>query len=111
MVAAHQQVNENLQNLNLNPKPSPNPHPLVPRGPLEYRGFYEFFRRNPTQFQGGFAFDAAIEWIQGVERIFTAMNYTEAQKLTYATYMLVIEAENRWEYTRRQMEAEGRLIS
>ncbi|KAF1892656.1 hypothetical protein Lal_00031928 [Lupinus albus] len=61
--------------------------------------------RNPSQFHGGFAPDAAIEWIQGVERIFRAMNCSEAHKLAYAIYMLVMEAENWWEFTRRQMEA------
>ncbi|KAF1865887.1 hypothetical protein Lal_00033345 [Lupinus albus] len=111
MVAALQQMNENLHNLNQNPAPSPSLQPLVPPGPVEYRGLYEFCRRNPSQFHGGFAPDAAIEWIQGMERIFRAMNCSEAQKLAYDTYMLVTEAENWWEFTRRQMEAEGQLIS
>ncbi|KAF1891879.1 hypothetical protein Lal_00016909, partial [Lupinus albus] len=47
------------------------------------------------------------EWIGS----FRAMNCSEAQKLAYATYMLVKEAENWWEFTRRQMEIEGQLIS
>ncbi|KAF1883362.1 hypothetical protein Lal_00042291 [Lupinus albus] len=46
-----------------------------------------------------------------MERIFRAMNYSEAQKLAYATYMLVTEAEKLWEFTRRQMETEEQLIS
>ncbi|KAF1894800.1 hypothetical protein Lal_00021094 [Lupinus albus] len=82
MVAALQQVNENLHNLNQNPTPSPSAHPLVPPEPAEYRWLDEFCRRNPNQFHGGFALDAAIEWIQGVERIFRAMNYLEAQNTT-----------------------------
>ncbi|KAF1870948.1 hypothetical protein Lal_00015248 [Lupinus albus] len=85
--------------------------PLVPPEPEEYRGLDEFCRRNPSQFHGGFPHDAAIEWIQGIERIFRAMNCLEAQKLAYATYMLVTEAENWWEFTRRRMETEGQLIS
>ncbi|KAF1879822.1 hypothetical protein Lal_00037325 [Lupinus albus] len=84
--------------VNVNPiaesAPSPSSHPLVPPGPAEYRGLDEFCRRNPSQFQGGFAPDADIEWIQGVERIFRAMNCSEAQKLAYATYMLVTEVED-----------------
>ncbi|KAF1888073.1 hypothetical protein Lal_00024085 [Lupinus albus] len=110
MVVALQQVNENLHNLNQNPAPSLSSHPLVPPGPAEYRGLDEFCRRNPSQFSRGFAPEAAIEWIQGVERIFRAMNCTEAQKLAYATYMLVTETENWWEFTRRQMEADGHPI-
>ncbi|KAF1894357.1 hypothetical protein Lal_00027206 [Lupinus albus] len=77
MVAALQQVNENLQNLNQNPVPSPSSHPLVPPGSTEYRGLDEFCRRKPSQFQGGFALDAAIEWVQGLERIFRAMSCSD----------------------------------
>ncbi|KAF1862652.1 hypothetical protein Lal_00013413 [Lupinus albus] len=84
---------------------------LVPPGPAEYQGLDEFCRRNPSQFHGGFAPDAALEWIQGMERIFWAMNCSEAQKLAYATYMLVTEGENWWEFTTRQMEMEELLIS
>ncbi|KAF1891030.1 hypothetical protein Lal_00001166, partial [Lupinus albus] len=111
MVAALQQMNENLHNLNQNPAPNPSSQPLVPPEPGEYRGLDEFCRRNPSHFHGGFAPDATIEWIQGMERIFRAMNCLEAQKLAYATYMLVKEAENWWEFTRRQVEADGHLIS
>ncbi|KAF1892663.1 hypothetical protein Lal_00031935 [Lupinus albus] len=84
---------------------------LVPPGPAEYQGLDEFCKRNPSQFHGGFAPDAALEWIQGIERIFRAMNCSEAHKLAYATYMLGTEAENWWEFAIRQMETEGQLIS
>ncbi|KAF1868305.1 hypothetical protein Lal_00000698 [Lupinus albus] len=36
------------------------------------------------------------------------MGCGDVQKVTYASYMLPNEAENWWEMTRRQMEAEGR---
>ncbi|KAF1882477.1 hypothetical protein Lal_00039125 [Lupinus albus] len=111
MVATLQQMNENLRSLNQNPTLSSSSQNLVPPGPTEYRGLDEFCKRNPSQFHGGFAPDAALEWIQGMERIFRAMNCSEAQKLAYATYMLVTEAENWWDFTRRQMETEGQLIS
>ncbi|KAF1887829.1 hypothetical protein Lal_00023837 [Lupinus albus] len=104
-------MNENLQHLNQNATPSPSSQPLVPPGPAEYRGLDEFCRRNPSQFQGGFAPDAAIEWVQGLERIFRAMSCSDAQRVAYATYMLVKEAENWWEMTRRQMEVEGQIIT
>ncbi|KAF1887745.1 hypothetical protein Lal_00023752 [Lupinus albus] len=67
-------------------------------------------RRNPSSFQGGFAPDAAIAWIQRLERIFKAMSCTDAQKLAYATYLLEKEAESWWEFALRQMEAEGQVI-
>ncbi|KAF1869302.1 hypothetical protein Lal_00018394 [Lupinus albus] len=70
MVAALQQVNENLQSLNQNAAPSPSSHPLVPPRPVEYRGLDEFYKQKPKQFQGGSAPDAANEWVQSLERIF-----------------------------------------
>ncbi|KAF1888879.1 hypothetical protein Lal_00036921 [Lupinus albus] len=111
IAAVLQNVNENLQHLNQNAMPSPNPHPLAPQGPVEYRGLDKICRRNPNQFQGGFAPDAANEWVQDLERIFRAMGYFETRKVTYASYMLVNEAENWLEYTRRQMEAEGYAVT
>ncbi|KAF1894784.1 hypothetical protein Lal_00021078 [Lupinus albus] len=111
MVAALQQVNENLKSLNQNATPSLSSQPLVLPGLAEYRGLDEFCKRNPSQFQGGFALDASNEWIQGLERIFRAMSCNDAQKVTYASYMLVKEAETWWEFTRRQMKTEGRVIT
>ncbi|KAF1888951.1 hypothetical protein Lal_00036664 [Lupinus albus] len=90
MVAALQHVNENLQNLNQNAAPSPSLQPLVPPGPVEYRGLDIFYRRNPSQFQGGFAPDAGIEWVQGLQRIFRAMSCSDAQKVPYAGFLLLL---------------------
>ncbi|KAF1858906.1 hypothetical protein Lal_00044995 [Lupinus albus] len=73
MAAAILNVNENLQHLNQNINHHPNPPPLVRQGPAEYHGLDEFCRRHPSQFQGGFAPDAANEWIQELEKIFRAM--------------------------------------
>ncbi|KAF1866150.1 hypothetical protein Lal_00031454 [Lupinus albus] len=73
-------------------------------GSAEYRGLDEFCRRNPIQFQGEFALDAAIEWVKGLERIFRAMRCSDAKKVPYATYMLVKEAENWWEMVRLEEE-------
>ncbi|KAF1870766.1 hypothetical protein Lal_00002665 [Lupinus albus] len=111
MVATLQQMNENLRSLNQNPAPSPSSQNLVAPEPAEYHGQNEFCKRNPCQFHEGFAPDAALEWIQGIEQIFRAMNCSETQKLAFATYLLGTEAENWWEFTRRQMETEGKLIS
>ncbi|KAF1892888.1 hypothetical protein Lal_00032327 [Lupinus albus] len=67
-------MNENLRSLNQNPAPIPSSQNLVPPGPTEYRGLDEFCKRNPSQFHGGFAPNDALEWIQGMDRIFQAMN-------------------------------------
>ncbi|KAF1894626.1 hypothetical protein Lal_00033684 [Lupinus albus] len=96
-------MNENLQNLNQNANPHPNQHPLAPQGPAENHGVDAFCRRNLSQFEGGFAPDAANEWIQDLEKILRAMGCGDNQKINYASYMLTKEAENWWEYTRRQI--------
>ncbi|KAF1892982.1 hypothetical protein Lal_00039295 [Lupinus albus] len=101
MVAALQQVNENLRSLNQNAAPNPSSHPLVPPGPAEYPGLDEFW---------GFVPDAANEWVQNLERIFRTMGCCDVQRVTYASYMLANEAEIWWEMTRRQMEMEGQVI-
>ncbi|KAF1892903.1 hypothetical protein Lal_00039977 [Lupinus albus] len=94
MVATVQQMNENLRSLNQNPAPSPSSQNRVPPGPTDYQGLNEFCKRNPSQFHRGFSPDAALEWIQGIKRIFRAMNCSEAHKSAFATYMLGTEAGN-----------------
>ncbi|KAF1866075.1 hypothetical protein Lal_00013512 [Lupinus albus] len=74
MVAALQQMNENLHSLNQNTTLSPSSQPLAPTEPTEYRG---------------------------LERIFRALGCGDVQKVTYASYMLTKEAENWWGMTRR----------
>ncbi|KAF1891344.1 hypothetical protein Lal_00016975 [Lupinus albus] len=39
------------------------------------------------------------------------MGCNDVQKVTYASYILVKEAETWWEFTRQQMETEGRVIT
>ncbi|KAF1867062.1 hypothetical protein Lal_00049490 [Lupinus albus] len=67
MVAALQQMSENLQHLNRSVAPGPSSHTLVQQGPAEYRGLDKSCKRNPSRFQGGFTPNAAIEWVQGME--------------------------------------------
>ncbi|KAF1860212.1 hypothetical protein Lal_00033408 [Lupinus albus] len=67
MVAALQQMSENLQYLNRSVAPGPSSHTLVQQGPAEYRGLDKSYRRNPSPFQVGFTPNAAIEWVQGME--------------------------------------------
>ncbi|KAF1879619.1 hypothetical protein Lal_00033277 [Lupinus albus] len=69
MVAALQQVNENLQRLNQNASPSPSSDPLVPPGPAEYRGLDEFCKQKPKQFQGDSLRMLQVK-VQSLERTF-----------------------------------------
>ncbi|MDV3201234.1 MAG: hypothetical protein Q8877_03555 [Sweet potato little leaf phytoplasma] len=80
-------------------------------GPTEFKGLADFRKCNPPKFGGGFRPDEAQRWIQELEKIFQTIPCTEEQKVTYAAYMLVGEAENWWKYTRQALEHEGRLIS
>ncbi|KAF1869466.1 hypothetical protein Lal_00022874 [Lupinus albus] len=67
LVEVLQGMNENLQNLNRSVASGPGSHTLFSQGPTEYRELDKSYRRNPSQFQGGFALNAAIEWVQGIE--------------------------------------------
>ncbi|KAF1884286.1 hypothetical protein Lal_00042938 [Lupinus albus] len=67
MVAALQQMSENLQHLNRSVAPGPSLHTLVQQGQAEYRGLDKSCRRNPSPFQVGFTLNAANEWVQGME--------------------------------------------
>ncbi|KAF1897711.1 hypothetical protein Lal_00032469 [Lupinus albus] len=93
-----EEEDEGDRHLNQNATPGPNPQTLAPQGPIEYWGLDEFCRRNSTQFEGGFAPEAANEWIQSLECIFRAMGCSN-------------DTENWSEYALRQMESEGQAIT
>ncbi|KAF1863199.1 hypothetical protein Lal_00042503 [Lupinus albus] len=67
MVEVLQGMNKNLQKLNRGVALGLNLHTLVSQGPAEYRELDKSCRRNPGQFQGRFAPNAAIEWVQGMK--------------------------------------------
>ncbi|RDX80954.1 hypothetical protein CR513_38429, partial [Mucuna pruriens] len=48
----------------------------------------------------------AQNWSREVEKIFLAMEYTDAQKVIFSISILVEEAEYWWENTRTCMEVE-----
>ena len=67
--------------------------------PVEYRGLSAFTRHHPPKFEGKFNPEGARQWISEVEKVFVAMGCLEEHKVTYATYLLVGEAENWWKFT------------
>lgn len=79
--------------------------------PVEFQGLTEFRRNNPSKFNGEYDLDKAEVWIQEMEKIFEAMMCPMEQRVTYATFMLVREAEYWWRATRQLLEAEGREIT
>ncbi|XP_027368272.1 uncharacterized protein LOC113874240 [Abrus precatorius] len=79
--------------------------------PVLNRGLSEFCKNKPSQFRGVFNPDGAQLWIEELEKIYEAMVCTEEEKVTYAAFMLVGEAEYWWRITRQQLETEGIMMS
>lgn len=77
----------------------------------ESQEFFEFRSNNPTQFKGGYDPEEAEHWIQELEKIFEIMACSADRRVTYATFMLMGNAEYWWQGTRRLLEAEGREIT
>ncbi|CAL0314075.1 unnamed protein product [Lupinus luteus] len=107
MTAAIQGVNASFHQMNQQQQQQAQSS----QGSTQYKGLDEFCRRQPPRFEGGFAPKAANEWIQELEKIFRALMCADDQKVTYATYMLSKEADNWWEFTRRQMVHEHQVVS
>ena len=74
---------------------------------VESQGLEEFRRNKPPQFSGGYNPEKAELWIREIEKIFRVMNCTEKQKVNYAVFMLIGEAEYWWENTRKLLENGG----
>nr|KYP38781.1 Transposon Ty3-I Gag-Pol polyprotein [Cajanus cajan] len=77
----------------------------------ESQGLVEFRRNKPSQFDGGYNPEKAELWIKEIEKIFRAMNCPDNQKVNYAVFMLVGEAEYWWDSTRRLLEGGGIIIT
>ena len=63
---------------------------------LEYLKFAEFRKANPPCFRGIFDPDKVDEWIKAIENVFSILDYTDRQKLVFATYMLEVDVEFSW---------------
>ena len=71
-----------------------NPH--GPRVDLDYLKFEEFKKANPPSFQGAYDPDKADEWIKAMEKVFSILDCSDHQKVTFAIYMLEADAEFWW---------------
>ena len=60
----------------------------------EYKGLMTFCKNHPPKFSGNFDPEGAKLWLAEIEKIFEAMGCLEEHKVTYATFMLVGEAEH-----------------
>ena len=77
--------------------------------PMENQGLETFCRINPHK--GGFNPKGAQSWITEIEKIFIAMTCVNANRVTFATFMLVEEVENWWRFTKQELEDEKRQIT
>ena len=85
-----------------------NPHgPGNRHGPgadLDYLKFAEFRKANPPSFRGAYDLDKVDEWIKAMEKVFSILDCSDHQKVTFATYILEAEAEFWWNGVRRLFE-------
>lgn len=64
----------------------------------------DFMRHKPTKLNGKATLDDADAWIRECEKIFHMIAYTEAQKPTYATFLLVSDVEYLWVGMQQQIQ-------
>ena len=64
----------------------------------------DFFCHKPAKFTGKGTPDEVDAWLRECEKIFRVIECTEAQKLTFATFLLVTEAEYWWMGMQQQMQ-------
>ena len=63
----------------------------------QFLGLTELFKKMQLPpFRGKYNPTIAKSWLKQVEKIFEAVACTDEQKVTYATYMPISEAEHWW---------------
>jgi len=62
-----------------------------------------FMRNNPPTFKEMYDPEGTPVWLQGIERIFTAMATTDEQKVRLATHMLAEEVKYWWANARQRL--------
>jgi len=63
----------------------------------------DFMRHKPAKFTGKATADEADAWLRECEKIFRVIECSEVQKLNFATFLLVSEAEYWWMSMQQQM--------
>ena len=86
-----------------------NPHGLG--ADLDYLKFAKFRKANPPSFREAYNLDKADEWIKAMEKIFSVLDCSDHQKVSFATYMLKADAEFWWNSVRRLYEESHTAIT
>ena len=66
---------------------------------------------NLPSFLGPYDPDKADEWIKAMEKVFSVLDCSDHQKVTFATYMLEADAEFWWNSVRRVLEESQMEVS
>jgi len=78
------------------------PRAMIP--PIRPVTMEDFMPHKSAKFTGKATSDEADAWLRECEKIFRVIEWTEAQKLTFATFLLVTEAEYWWMGMQQQMQ-------
>ena len=82
--------------------PQPAPRPV---------SMDDFMRHKPAKFNGKATPDDADAWIRECEKIFRVLGCSDEQKLAYATFLLVSDAEYWWVGMQQQMGTREEEVS
>ncbi|XP_027905705.1 uncharacterized protein LOC114165248 [Vigna unguiculata] len=82
--------------------PQPTPRPV---------SMDDFMRHKPAKFNGKATPDDADAWIRECEKIFRVLGCSDEQKLAYATFLLVSDAEYWWVGMQQQMGTREEEVS
>jgi len=77
------------------------PRAMIP--PVRPVTMEDFMRHKPAKFTGKATPDEADSWLHECEKIFRVIECTKTQKLNFATFLLVTEAEYWWMSMQQQM--------
>jgi len=77
------------------------PRAMIP--PVRPVTMEDFMRHKPVKFTSKATPDEADAWLRECEKIFRVIKCTEAQKLTFATFLLVTNAKYWWMGMQQQM--------
>ncbi|XP_027905716.1 uncharacterized protein LOC114165258 [Vigna unguiculata] len=77
------------------------PRAMIP--PVRPMTMEDFMRHKPAKFTRKATPDETDAWLRECEKIFRVIECTEAQKLNFATFLLVTEAEYWWMSMQQQM--------
>jgi len=107
---AHRQRMEALCQLKENRTVAPIFGPK-PRPPVREWCLDDFLKHHPMKFNGKTSPNAVDQWLKDIERIFDAKMCPTENRLAFAVYMLIGEAEHWWINMKSIMEEREELIT